>query len=294
MKVFVTGATGFQGGNIAGALLNDGHRVTTLKRDLNTGQPAMEGIAVIQGGLDSQDALSKAMSGAQAAVHSFPLIFDIEIAKAYTKKFIAAAKQENVDLIIFNTTFHLAKEKTGFLAIDLKVAMKELFDASGLNVITLAPDTYLDNISAPWSIPVILENKIVPYPISADTKLPWISHFDLGRYVAKAFTKPELAGKTLPIGGNMISGNEIAMAISSEIGENLNFVPLAVNDFEQQLTSGFGAIAAKEISNLYRFIEENHNEFVDKDYAQTDKILDITPQPLNEWVSSVNWTLQTY
>jgi len=291
MKVFVTGATGFQGGNIAGTLLNDGHQVTTLKRDLNTGQPAMEGIAVIQGDLDSQDALSKAMSGAQAAVYSFPLIFDIEIAKAYTKKFIAAAKQENVDLIIFNTTFHLAKEKTGFLAIDLKVAMKELFDASGLNVITLAPDTYLDNISAPWSIPVILENKIVPYPISADTKLPWISHSDLGRYVAKAITKPELAGKTLPIGGSLISGNEIAMAISSEIGENLNFVPVAVNDFEQQLTPGFGPIAAKEISNLYRFIEENHSEFVDKDYAQTDKILDITPQALNEWASSVNWSL---
>ena len=291
MKVFVTGATGFQGGNIAQALLNEDHLVTTLKRDLNAGIPAAEGIEVTQGGLDSQEALAQAMKGAQTAVYSFPLIFDMELAKAYTKNFIAAAKQENVGLVIFNTTFHLSKQETGFLALDLKVAMKKLFDASGLNVITLAPDTYIDNISAPWSIPVILEHKIVPYPIAPDKKLPWISHSDLGKYVAKAITKPELAGQTLPIGGSLISGNEITTAISTAIGQDLNFVSVPVNEFEQQLAPGFGEVAAKEISNLYRFIEQNHNEFVDKDFKKTNDLLGVEPQSLNDWASSVNWSV---
>ena len=291
MKVFVTGATGFQGGNIAGALLNAGHEVTTLKRDPNVGAPVIEGVEVIKGGLENRGSLAIAMKGTQAAVYSFPLIFDMELTKAYTENFITAAKQENVELVIFNTTFHLAKEETGFLALDLKVAMKKLFDASGLNVITLAPDTYIDNIAAPWSVPVILEHKIVPYPIASDKKLPWISHSDLAKYVVKAISRPELAGQTLPIGGTLISGNEITAAISAEIGQDLNFVSVPVNEFEQQLAPGFGEVAAKEISNLYRFIEQNHNEFVDKDYDRANQLLGVQPQSLDEWASSVNWTL---
>lgn len=291
MKVFVTGATGFQGGNIAQALLNENHQVTTLKRDPNTGMPPVEGIAVIQGGLDSQESLAKAMTGAQAAVYSFPLIFDIELAKSYTKNFITAAKQEKVGLIIYNTTFHLAKEETGFLALDMKVAMKKLFDASGLNVITLAPDIYLDNIAAPWSIPVILEHKIVPYPLASDKKIPWISHTDLAQYVVKAISKPELAEQTLPIGGNLITGKEITAAISTKINQEINFVAVPVNEFEQQLKPGFGEIAAKEISNLYRYVEQNYADFVNKDFARTNQLLGIEPQPVQEWVNSVNWSL---
>ncbi len=289
MKVFVTGATGFQGSNIAATLLNENHQVTTLKRDPNTGMSAMEGIEVIKGGLENQESLAKVMNGAHAAVYSFPLIFDLELAKSYTENFIAAAKQENVGLIVFNTTFHLAKEETGFLALDLKVAMKKLFDESGLNVITLAPDIYLDNIAAPWSVPVILEHKIVPYPLASDKKIPWISHSDLAKYVVKAISKPELAGQTLPIGGNLITGNEITAAISAKINQDINFVAVPVDEFEQQLVPGFGETAAKEISNLYRYVEQNYSDFVNKDFARTNQLLDIEPQPLHEWANSVNW-----
>ncbi|WP_299244236.1 NmrA family NAD(P)-binding protein [uncultured Aquimarina sp.] len=291
MKVFVTGATGFQGSNIAQALLNENHNVTTLKRDPSAGMPPREGIELIQGGLDNQESLAKAMNGAQAAVYSFPLIFDIELAKSYTENFITAAKQENVGLVIYNTTFHLAKQETGFLALDIKVAMKKLLDESGLNVITLAPDIYLDNIAAPWSIPVILEHKIVPYPLVSDKKIPWISHSDLAQYVVKAISKPELAGQTLPIGGNLITGNQIATAISAKINQELNFVTVPVDEFEQQLKPGFGEIAAKEISNLYRYVEQNYTDFTNKDFARTNQLLGIEPQPINEWVNSVNWNL---
>ncbi|KZS38719.1 NmrA family transcriptional regulator [Aquimarina aggregata] len=291
MKIFVTGATGFQGGNIAKALLDDNHKVITLKRDLTSGMPVMPGVEVIKGGLENKESLIEVIKGTQAAVYSFPLIFDIDLAKTYTKNFIAAAKQENVELIIFNTTFYLPTKETGFLALDMKVAMKELFDNSDLNVITLVPDIYLDNIAAPWSIPVILENKIVPYPIASNKKLPWISHFDLAKYVAKAVTKPELAGQTLPIGGNLVTGKEITSAISSKIDQSLDFIEVPVNEFEEQLKPGFGEVGAREISNLYRFVEQNHSDFINKDFQKTNELLGISPQSISDWVASVNWNV---
>ncbi|WP_420571171.1 SDR family oxidoreductase [Kordia sp.] len=290
MKVFVTGATGFQGSSIANELLKNNHEVVTLKRDLTQGMPPTTAIEIIEGGLEHRESLAKAMKNTQAAVYSFPLIFDLDLAKSYTENFIAAAKKENVPLIVFNTTFHLSTKKTGLLALDMKLAMKKLFDASGLKLITLAPDLYLDNIAAPWSIPVILENKIVPYPIASNQKLPWVSHSDLGKYVAKAIEKPELAGKTLPIGGNLVTGEEITAAIASKINQELNFVPVPPNEFEKQIAPGFGDLAAKEISNLYRFIEQNYSDFVDKDFQKTNELLDISPQPLLDWAASVNWS----
>lgn len=291
MRVFVNGATGFQGGSIAQALLNDGHEVVTIKRKPSEGNSARAGIKVLQGGLENQASLEQAMNGVQAAVFSIPLVFDMEVAKSYAQNFIAAVKAENVKLVINNTTFHLPKEETGFLALDMKVATQKLFDASGLNVITLAPNIYLDNIAAPWSIPVILEHKIVPYPLAADQKNPWISHTDLGKYVAKAISKPELAGTTLPIGGDLITGKEIATAIGAKVNQDLNFVPVPVDEFEKQLAPGFGELAAREISNLYRFIAQNHTEFANKDFEKTNEILGIKPQTVREWADTINWTL---
>ncbi len=290
MKVFVLGATGFQGSKIVNELFKDNHTVSTVKRDQNSGMPAMEGVEVIQGGLENKDALASAMRGAQAAVYSFPLIFDIELAKSYTRNFIDAAKQENVELIIYNTTFYLAKEETGLLALDMKVAMKELFDASGLNVITIAPNIYLDNISAPWSVPVIQENKIVPYPLKADKPMSWISHSDLGKYIASAINKPELAGQTFPV-GTLVTGSDITETIGSEINQKLVFFEVPVDEFEQQLIPGFGNVAAKEISNLYRYVEQNYNSFVNQDFENTNKVLGVQPESLESWVASANWNV---
>lgn len=166
-----------------------------------------------------------------------------------------------------------------------------MFDASGLNVITLVPDIYIDNISAPWSIPVILNNKIVPYPIAVGNKVPWISHVDLAKYVVAAISKPDLAGEVLTIGGNLLTGEEIAAAISSEINQPLNFVAMTPDEFEQQIAPAFGDLAGKEISNLYRYVSDNREQLVSKDFKKTQDVLGVVPQSLTEWVRSVKWEL---
>lgn len=290
-KIFVVGATGFQGANIAGKLLAKGYEVTTLKRSMENGTPLMAGVNAIEGGLDNIEALNKALKGVNSAVYTFPLIFDINLAKEYTSNFILAAEEQGVSLIVFNAGFDLPKKANKLLAINLKVEIKLMFDASNLNVITLVPDIYIDNISAPWSIPVILNNKIVPYPVASGNKVPWISHADLAKFIVSAIEKPELASQVLPIGGNLYTGEEIAEAIASEINEPIKFVAMTPDEFEQQITPAFGDLEGKEISNLYRHIKENREELLSKDFKKTQDILDVVPQSLREWVKSVKWEL---
>ena len=119
--------------------------------------------------------------------------------------------------------------------------------------------------------------------------MPWISHSDLGKYVTKAINHPELAGQTLQIGGNLVTGKELAKAISSKLNTTINFVNVPTDEFEKQLVPGFGALAALEISNLYRYVEQNHNEFTQKDFDKTNELLSVKPQTVDEWVDAVNW-----
>lgn len=70
MRAFVTGATGFIGGNLARALLDDGHQVRVLARPASdrrniAGLP----IEVVEGGLDNQQKLVEQVAGCDAVFH---------------------------------------------------------------------------------------------------------------------------------------------------------------------------------------------------------------------------------
>ena len=81
-----------------------------------------------------------------------------------------------------------------------------------------------------------MEQGILPYPVSATEKSPFISHSDLGDYVVSALNHPELAGSVLPIGGNLWTGNEIAAAISKHLNKEVKFIPVSPDDFQKEFS----------------------------------------------------------
>lgn len=288
-KIFVSGATGFQGGSIAKELLTKGYKVSSVSKNIPTDSNST--IEFTQGGFENQKALQSALSGAYGAVFTFPLIYDLELAKTYTSNFVNAAKAAGVELVVFNTGFDLRSTEIGYIAMDQKIAIKQLLDDSGLKVITLVPDIYIDNLAAHWSIPAVVNDGVLVYPVPNGEAVPWVSHSDLGRYVVAAFDHPELAGETLPIGGNVVSGDQIASAIAEKLGKEVNFIGLTPDVFEENLKPAFGEMAAKEISNLYRFVADNLDYLRKKDFKRTQEILGVTPQSLKDWVASVEWKI---
>lgn len=287
-KIFVSGGTGFQGRPIVEQLLANGHEVVTISPKAENSS-LEHGLNIIPGSFADLNALEAALGGVDKAVFTLPLVFDIELAKQYTSNFIQAAKRNNISLVIFNSSFDLPESDTGLIALDLKVEAKRILDESGLNVITLSPDVYIDNLAAPWSISLILQQGILPYPVKEGQKIPWISHTDLARFVVSALEKPELAGQVLPIGGNMFSGEEIANAISEKVGKSVLFVSLIPDDFEKNLAPNFGDLAAREISNLYRYLDDNIDRITNKNFGLSQSQLNIRPQSLTEWIDSVKW-----
>ncbi|MEJ2288425.1 MAG: NAD-dependent epimerase/dehydratase family protein [Deinococcales bacterium] len=70
MKVLVTGATGFIGGNVARALLGHGYRVRALVRPASDGAALQElGVELTSGDLCDEPSLATAVAGCQAVVH---------------------------------------------------------------------------------------------------------------------------------------------------------------------------------------------------------------------------------
>ena len=90
-------------------------------------------------------------------------------------------------------------------------------------------------LTAPWSIPLINEKGILPYPVQSDSRIPWISHVDLAKFIYSAIDRFELGGQTLPIGGNIYTGEEIASKISIHLRKTVSFVSLKPDDFEKPI-----------------------------------------------------------
>ncbi|MBL4650813.1 MAG: NmrA family NAD(P)-binding protein [Aureispira sp.] len=284
-KIFVANASGIQGSKIAATLIEEGYAVSTLIRT----KQVLKGLDVYVGDLNDMEVIEAALKGVKAAVYTFPMIFDKEVAINYTTNFIKACEKTGVDLVIFNAASDLPKSETGLLALDMKLLIENLFQASELNVITLVPDIYIDNLAAPWSIPVILENGILPYPIASEQAIPWISHLDLAKYVVAALKNPNLAGQQLPIVSNCWTGEEIATTLSTHLDRKVNFVSLSPDEFEAQLAPTFGELTAKEVSNIYRHIKNKTSSLLEKDFKRTQELLSVKPQTLTEWVGSIIW-----
>ena len=113
MQAFVTGATGFVGGNLIRQLLNSGVKVRTLVRP-GSDQRNLKDLAIdqVSGDLDNQELLEKAMQGCEwlfhvAAHYSLCLKDSQAIYKANvegTKKIFAAAHTAKVNRIVYTSS----------------------------------------------------------------------------------------------------------------------------------------------------------------------------------------------
>lgn len=291
-KVLVTGATGFQGGAVLTQLQADGFAVKAF--DL-PGEPLealkAKGVEVAYGSFADVESLEKAFRGVEYVSLSFPLIFDAEKLLSYARNVVSAFRKSSVKNLVFNTNLPLHPQKVGYTAFDSKLAVEEYFDQEGLPYISLRPTIYMDNIAAPWSIPVVVNQQILPYPVQSGVRVAWMSHKDLARFTVAAIRHPEYVGQKFFIGGSqLLTGEEMAETLSGIIGKKIQFVPVKPDDFEAQLAASFGQDTAREIANIYRFAEANPIQLQANELRERSLVkLPVSLQTFDEWARSVSW-----
>ena len=284
-KVFVTSVSGAQGKAIAEGFVNAGYAVSSMVRAPREG---LKHFNITVGQYDDTEILAAAMKGSEAIVLTLPLIFDSAEVVNITENIVTAAKQAQVGKIIFNSSIPLGNNKTGYAAIDVKHDALDVLENSGLEVITLMPTIYLDNLASDFLLPVIQTNHVIPYPIAIDNEFAWISYENLGRYCIAAINNEDIVGARILISNlDQVTKPQLAERISSVAQRDIHYIPTSPDEFEENLRGVLGDYVAQEIANLYRGVEKNSNDF--RAYSNQEFLQSVNLQSTDDWVKSIQW-----
>ena len=101
MKIALYGATGHAGSRILKELLDRGHAVTAVVRN-PARLAAQPGLTVVQGDVNSPEAIAAHIAGADAVVSAYgPGLADTDLLLAVTKNFLAAVKSAGVPRFLY-------------------------------------------------------------------------------------------------------------------------------------------------------------------------------------------------
>jgi len=289
--VLVYGGTGVQGGAVVRQLLQQNYRVRVLVRDPRKAEALRQsGVEIAVGNLNDTVSLKTASEGIDAVFLQLPLEFSSAITE-YGRNAINAAKAAGVGHLVFNTSVLIPDSNVNVKALDLKREVETYLQQSGLPNIILRPTFYMENLAAPWSAPIIVNQGTVAYPMTSEFKASWISVEDLGALAVEALKRPELSGSVFDVGGPAaLTGNEIAQLFAVVLGRAVNYYPIPLDQFEQQMNSAMGEPVGTEIAALYRWFVSQPQSPAMIDPQPFLQKLPVQLTPLEQWIRSQNWS----
>jgi uncharacterized protein YbjT (DUF2867 family) len=269
--ITVFGATGAQGGGLARAILADPHRrfrvrAVTRKPDSPAARRlAQSGAEVFAADLDDEATVERAMAGAYAAfcVTNFWEHFspDKEIAQARTMARAAAAA--GIRHAIWSTledtreVFPADGSRMPVLMgaynvphFDGKGAANRFFFDHGVPTTLLYTSAYWDNlIHFGWAPKRTASGKLAFVLPMADRRMPGIAAEDIGRCAFGIFARgQELAGKSIGIAGEHLTGAQMAEQLSLALAE-----PVAHEALTPAQYRALGFPGADDLGNMFQF-----------------------------------------
>ena len=299
--IAVVGATGSQGGGLARAILADKNgpfacRAITRDPKKDKGQAlAAQGAEVVQADIDDVKSLEKAFAGAYGAycLTNFWEHFSAEKETAQARNLAQAAKSAKLQHVIWSTL-----EDTRALMDPSDTRMPMLqgkyrvphFDAKAdadaffkdLPATILITTFYWDNIYAFGLAPKKGEDGSYGWTLPLGTaKLSGIAAEDIGKVAYGIFKAgPKYIGKTVGIGGENLTVEEMSRKMSSALGISVKY-----HAVEPDAYRGFGFPGADELGNMfqvYRDFEPQVLKLRDTDVARS---LNPSLQTFDQWLA---------
>jgi uncharacterized protein YbjT (DUF2867 family) len=222
LEVLVAGATGKQGGATARQLVEKGHRVRALTR--NVASPAAKalaaaGVELMQGDLQDRASVGRALAGMDAM---FLVTTPLGGTEAETREGIAAVdavKAAGVHLVF--TSVANADRHTGIPHFDSKFAVEEHIRASGLDAAIIAPVYFMENLF--FGVPQLRQG-IYGSALAPTRLLSQVAVSDIGAVAVAALEgRARHAGKRYDLAGDELSGEQLIAILSKVTGRSFEY-----------------------------------------------------------------------
>jgi len=279
LTVVVTGSTGNQGGAVARGLLERGHSVRAVTRDLNASQAkalAKAGATLVAASLEDKAAITKALEGATSLfAMTTPFGGGTE---AETRQGVAAAdaaKAAGVHLVF--TSVNSANRQTGVPHFDSKYEVEKHIAEVGVRATILAPAFFMENISFGREQ---LAKGIYGATLAPTKKLAQIAVADIGAVAVRVLENPgRFTGKRYDLAGDELTGNDVVAILSRVTGRPFTYYQVPLDVIRQRM----GDDGAK----MYEFFDRVG--FTADLPALRREFPDVAFQDFESWAKKLDW-----
>lgn len=223
--IFVTGATGNQGGAVVRNLLAKGFNVKALTRNTSSAKAKMlqdKNVFLVKGDLSDATTYAKQLEGVDGV---FALItFDDGIDKEI-KRSIAladAAKQYRVPHFVYSSVIG-SDAHTGIPHWESKFVIENHIKSIGLPYTIIRPSSLYENFLIPQVKSRVLKGKLIT-PAAKETVQQFISAEDVGKISAAIFENPAIhLNKTIVLAAEQMNMEEVAASFSEVMKRKISY-----------------------------------------------------------------------
>jgi uncharacterized protein YbjT (DUF2867 family) len=246
--IFVTGATGNQGGGVTRDLLSNGLRVKALVRD-PTRLNAHENLKIIKGDLNDPASYKDELNGVDGVFCN--LHYNAGVAKEVKQgiDLINSAKTSHVKYFIYSSVIG-CDLNTSIPHWESKFKIENHLSASGIDHAIIRPPSFYENLLFPQVKGRILKGKLV-LPTPGNKVQQFMSAADVGKIATTIFSAPgNYHNTTINLAADQMDGEELASLLSEVMKRKVKHQQLPM--FITRLVMG------RDLAKMFHWV--NHHD----------------------------------
>lgn len=253
-KIFVTGATGNQGGAVARNLLNKGFYVKALVRNPAAAELSpQDNLEIMKGDLDDPTSYHSCLKDVDGVFCNLVFKYGIDKEIKQGIDLVNAAAENKIEHFVYSSVIG-CDLKTGIPHWESKLKIEDHLKASGIGHTILRPASLYENMLIPQVKSRILKGKLV-LPTQRNTVQQYISSEDIGKIATTIFSNLEkYRGRTMILAAEQMNGEQLASTFSKIMGREIKFQQLPM--FITRLVMG------RDLTKMFRWINNNDACFV--------------------------------
>lgn len=248
--IFVTGATGNQGGAATRNLLSNGFHVKALVRN-----PAKlsthENLQIIKGDLNDPGTYKDHLNDSDGVFCNLHFNNGVDKEVKQGIDLINLARTSHIKYFIYSSVIG-CDLNTGIPHWESKFKIENHLKASGIDYAILRPPSFYENLLFPQVKSRILKGKLV-LPTRKDKVQQFMSATDVGKIATTIFSEPgKHRNTTMNLAVDQMNGEELALLLSEVMKRKIKFQQLPM--FIAKLVMG------RDLARMFHWV--NHNDVI--------------------------------